>query len=168
MSRRSRQGPACPRLSLPLDLCWPGWEKRSKAEARYRRALVLRPDFAAAWMNLGSLLREQGREVYAEAALRRAVELRPDLIAGWINLAILERERRAACRGGSASAQGSGAESGAGGDAGSLVPVPRSGAGSGRRLGMAALGFGARAGSCRGGEYARHSAAQRRPFCRGD
>jgi Flp pilus assembly protein TadD len=65
-----------------------------QAEARYRRALVLRPDFAAAWMNLGSLLREQGREVFAEAALLRAVELRPDLIAGWVNLAILERERR--------------------------------------------------------------------------
>jgi Flp pilus assembly protein TadD len=45
-------------------------------------------------MNLGSLLREQGREAYAEAALRRAVELRPDLISGWINLAILEREQK--------------------------------------------------------------------------
>jgi Flp pilus assembly protein TadD len=44
-------------------------------------------------MNLGSLLREQGREVYAEAALLRAVELRPDLVSGWVNLAILERER---------------------------------------------------------------------------
>jgi tetratricopeptide (TPR) repeat protein len=64
-----------------------------EAETRYRRALVLRPDFAAAWMNLGSLLREQGREVHAEAALQRAVELRPDLISGWVNLAILERER---------------------------------------------------------------------------
>jgi hypothetical protein len=44
-------------------------------------------------MNLGSLLREQGHEVYAEAALLRAVELRPDLVSGWINLAMLERER---------------------------------------------------------------------------
>jgi Tfp pilus assembly protein PilF len=44
-------------------------------------------------MNLGSLLRETGREVYAEAALLRAVELRPDLVAGWINLAVLERQR---------------------------------------------------------------------------
>lgn len=30
------------------------------SEIRYRRALVRRPDFAAAWMNLGCLLREQG------------------------------------------------------------------------------------------------------------
>ena len=45
-------------------------------------------------MNLGSLLREQGREAFAEAALNRAVELRPDLVTGWLNLAILERERR--------------------------------------------------------------------------
>jgi Flp pilus assembly protein TadD len=64
-----------------------------QAETRYRRALAARPDFAAAWMNLGSLLREQGQDVYAEAALRRAAELRPDLVSGWINLAILERER---------------------------------------------------------------------------
>jgi tetratricopeptide (TPR) repeat protein len=68
--------------------------KPDQAEARYRRALTLRPDFAAAWVNLGSLLREQGREVYAEAALLRAVELRSDLISGWVNLAILARERR--------------------------------------------------------------------------
>ena len=65
----------------------------NEAEARYRRALTVRPDFAAVWVSLGSLLREQGRDVYAEAALKRAVELRPDLIAGWINLALLERER---------------------------------------------------------------------------
>jgi Flp pilus assembly protein TadD len=45
-------------------------------------------------MNLGSMLRDQGRETYAEAALLRAVELRPELVAGWINLALLERERR--------------------------------------------------------------------------
>jgi tetratricopeptide (TPR) repeat protein len=67
-----------------------------EAEACYRRALARRPDFAAAWMNLGSLLRESAAadEFSAEAALLRAVELRPDLIAGWINLAQLERERR--------------------------------------------------------------------------
>jgi tetratricopeptide (TPR) repeat protein len=67
--------------------------RTKEAERRYRRALTLRPDFAAAWLNLGNLLREQGSEAYAEAALQRAVELRPDMIAGWINLALLERER---------------------------------------------------------------------------
>ena len=44
-------------------------------------------------MNLGCLLREQGRDLYAEAALQRAVDLRPDLVSGWLNLALLERER---------------------------------------------------------------------------
>jgi Flp pilus assembly protein TadD len=44
-------------------------------------------------MNLGALLRDEGRDPYAEAALRRAVELRPDLIAGWVNLALAERDR---------------------------------------------------------------------------
>ena len=61
--------------------------RTSEAEKRYRRALAMRPDFAAAWINLGSLLRDEGREAEAEAALRRAVELRPDLISGWVNLA---------------------------------------------------------------------------------
>ena len=93
-SRRWRCGRGCRRPSLPPALCWRGMGRLKEAETRYRRALTLRPDFAAAWMNLGSLLREQGREVYAEAALLRAVELRPDLISGWVNLAILERERR--------------------------------------------------------------------------
>jgi Flp pilus assembly protein TadD len=68
--------------------------RAEEAEARYRWALTVRPDFAAAWISLGCLLREQGRELWAAAALKRAVELRPDLIAGWINLALLEREQR--------------------------------------------------------------------------
>jgi Tfp pilus assembly protein PilF len=59
--------------------------------------LTIRPDFAAVWVSLGCLLREQGREVWAAAALKRAVELRPDLIAGWINLALLEREQGRPC-----------------------------------------------------------------------
>ncbi len=67
--------------------------RHKEAERRYRRAVAARPDFAAAWINLGNLLREQGQDIYAEAALKRAVKLRPDLISGWLNLAILERER---------------------------------------------------------------------------
>ena len=64
-----------------------------EAEAHYRRALTMRPDFAAVWVSLGCLLREQGRLLWARVAQERAVELRPDLIAGWINLALLEREQ---------------------------------------------------------------------------
>jgi len=68
--------------------------RAKEAETRYRRALAARRDFAAAWVNLGSLLREQGSDVCAEAALRRAMGLRPDLVSGWVNMAILERERK--------------------------------------------------------------------------
>ncbi len=82
----------CRRLSLPRAFALARLDRPEEAERRYRRAIALRPDFAAAWMNFGCLLREQGRELCAEAALRRSVELRPDLVSGWINLALLKRE----------------------------------------------------------------------------
>ncbi|MDE3201942.1 MAG: tetratricopeptide repeat protein [Acidobacteriota bacterium] len=61
----------------------------------YCRAVTLRPDFAAAWMNLGCVLRELPTiaDAHAEFALTRAVELRPDMITGWLNRALLRREQ---------------------------------------------------------------------------
>ena len=77
MSRRVRCARSCPRRILPRALFWRAWERIKEAEARYRRALVERPDFAAAWINLASLLREQqGRDLFAESALRRAIAIR--------------------------------------------------------------------------------------------
>jgi cytochrome c-type biogenesis protein CcmH/NrfG len=92
--RHSRCGRGCRRPSLPPDLCSRAWGARRKPRrATGVRSLLVRI-LPRRWVNLGSLLREQGRDVYAEDALRRAIGLRPDLVSGWVNLAILERERK--------------------------------------------------------------------------
>ena len=49
-----------------------------EAEAGYRRALELKPDFAEAHNNLGLTLQAQGRLAEAEASYRRVLELQPD------------------------------------------------------------------------------------------
>ena len=54
--------------------------------AAYRRALVLRPEYADVHNNLGCLLREQEEPEAAEAAFRRAVEIDPAHVAALDNL----------------------------------------------------------------------------------
>lgn len=50
-----------------------------EAEAWYRRAIALRPGFAAAHLNLGNALRDQGRWDEAVEAYRQAAQLQVDL-----------------------------------------------------------------------------------------
>jgi hypothetical protein len=49
-----------------------------EAEASYRQAITLKPDYAEAHSNLGITLRELGRLDEAEASFRRAITLKPD------------------------------------------------------------------------------------------
>ena len=49
-----------------------------KAEASYRQAIGLKPDYAIAYNNLGDTLRELGRLEEAEACYMQAIELKPD------------------------------------------------------------------------------------------
>ena len=51
-----------------------------------RRAIALRPDFAEAWYNLASALKEQGKYGEAAAACRRALALRPERVEAHVNL----------------------------------------------------------------------------------
>ena len=66
-----------------------------EAEATYRRAIELKPDFADVHNSLGNLLKETKRLPEAEAAYRRALELKPDFALAHNNLAnlLLETKR---------------------------------------------------------------------------
>ena len=57
-----------------------------EAIACYRRALELRPDFAAGHNNLGNALKNQGKLDEAIACYRRALELKPDYAEAHNNL----------------------------------------------------------------------------------
>ncbi len=61
----------------------------AEAESHYRRVMKLDPSDAAAGLNLGNLLRGQGRVVEAEAAYRAALKADPRFAPAWHNLADL-------------------------------------------------------------------------------
>lgn len=56
------------------------YERRElpEAEACYRQALEIKPDFTEAQINLGLTLDEQGRFAEAEVCYRRIIEHNPD------------------------------------------------------------------------------------------
>jgi tetratricopeptide (TPR) repeat protein len=58
-----------------------------EAAAHYRRAIALRPEYAAAYSNLGTALRAQGRLDEAVATYERAIALQPDFPDAHYNLA---------------------------------------------------------------------------------
>jgi tetratricopeptide (TPR) repeat protein len=63
------------------------------AEAAYRRALEIDPDFAEAWYNLGNLHLERGDSATAENHFRRALSLDPAFAAAWYNLGLIQAEQ---------------------------------------------------------------------------
>ena len=67
--------------------------KLDEAVGCYRRALELKPDFAAAHNNLGNTLKEQGKLDEAVACYRRALELKPDYVGAHSNLGVAFREQ---------------------------------------------------------------------------
>lgn len=58
----------------------------AEAEASYRQALALKPDYLDAQMSLGVLAQAQGRPEQAAEAYRRALALKPDLAEAHNNL----------------------------------------------------------------------------------
>jgi tetratricopeptide (TPR) repeat protein len=65
---------------------WTRPEDLASAEAHYRTALNVRPDYPPALLGLGEVLQRRGRSAEAEKSLRRAVELAPADAAGWYAL----------------------------------------------------------------------------------
>ena len=67
------------------------------AEQAYRRAVVLEPDYARAWMNLGKLLLRRGKSAEGSSAVRRSLKLDPRPPAqsqGWYELGLAGLARR--------------------------------------------------------------------------
>ena len=57
-----------------------------EAEASYKQAIVLKPDFAEAHSNLGITLQALGRLDEAEASYKQAIVLKPDFAEAHSNL----------------------------------------------------------------------------------
>jgi tetratricopeptide (TPR) repeat protein len=53
-------------------------QRLDDAEAAYRRAIALAPEFEAAWFNLGVILKWQARWTEARACVERCLELQPE------------------------------------------------------------------------------------------
>ncbi|TAK86634.1 MAG: tetratricopeptide repeat protein [Aquabacterium sp.] len=63
------------------------------AMASFHRALVLQPDMAEAWSNLGMLLEDSQQWDEAASAYQQALQHAPALFAAWLNLATLQAQR---------------------------------------------------------------------------
>lgn len=87
--------PRDPRALLDLGLCLELGNDLEGAEARYREALAVAPDFAEALNNLGLLLRDTERRAEAIPLFRQAIDIRPGFAEAHQNLAMtLEEEGR--------------------------------------------------------------------------
>lgn len=64
------------------------------AEATYRRAIAVQPDYADAHYNLGLLLAEQQRVQEAEAAYRRTIAIQPGYVNAHFNLGVLYKAQQ--------------------------------------------------------------------------
>lgn len=75
-----------------LGLVLAASQRLPEAEAAYRRAIKLKPDYVDAYNNLGNLLKENNRFPEAEIAYRRALELKPDFALASLNLGLVLTE----------------------------------------------------------------------------
>lgn len=81
---RKSPGKARPRVNYGLALQSAG--RLDDAEAQYRRALQLRPDYPFALNNLGNVVRRLGRPGEARGLMERALEIRPGYVSPRLNL----------------------------------------------------------------------------------
>ena len=87
LSYQTRQKPAATWALALHDL-----GRLADAEASYRQAIALKPDFAEAHYNLGNALKDLGRLEDAEASYRQAIALKPDFAQAHSNLGLTLKE----------------------------------------------------------------------------
>ncbi|PPD39212.1 MAG: hypothetical protein CTY16_19290 [Methylobacter sp.] len=64
------------------------FDRQQEAEAAFRKAIALDPEYVYIWNNLGGALGNQNRHEEAEAAFRKAIALDPEYVDAWNNLGI--------------------------------------------------------------------------------
>jgi protein O-mannosyl-transferase len=80
------QGPQMFRSRMNLGLALQKQGDEEGALRQFRRALTIKPDYAEAWSEVGSILYAQGRLPQAKDAYRRALEADKELHGGYYNL----------------------------------------------------------------------------------
>jgi Flp pilus assembly protein TadD len=90
----SRKVPSAFALRVLGDVLSKQFRRYEEAEAAYRKAIEVDPQYAYAWVRLGDLLRKQlARLAEAEAAYRTAIEIDPRHAVAWIRLGIVLHDR---------------------------------------------------------------------------
>ena len=69
-------------------------EKWAAAQKNFEKALEIDPDYAAAWSNLGEVLKRQSKPAEARAAFEKAVQADPKYIKPYIQLTQLNLEEK--------------------------------------------------------------------------
>src|SRR5204862_5733634 len=77
-----------PEIQVYLGNALYAQNRLAEAEAAYRKALALRPDYAEAHWGLGATLYDRKRPAEAEAAFRKTLALRPDDPKAYYNLGL--------------------------------------------------------------------------------
>jgi predicted O-linked N-acetylglucosamine transferase (SPINDLY family) len=86
MNRKHRRAAAKLEAHFNLGNALMGQGKLDEAIVAYRRAIEIKPDYAAAYTTLGIALAGQGKLDEAIAAYRRAIGIKPDLAEAYPNL----------------------------------------------------------------------------------
>ena len=82
--------PECAEAHCNLGVALKELGQFDEAEASYRQATVLKPDFFNAHNNLGNLLRDARRLDEAEASYLQAIKLKPDFAEAHSNLGVTQ------------------------------------------------------------------------------
>jgi tetratricopeptide (TPR) repeat protein len=69
-------------------------EKWAAAQKNFEKAVEIYPDYAAAWSDLGQVLKEQSKPTEARAAWEKAVQADPKYIKPYIQLTMLDLEEK--------------------------------------------------------------------------